>query len=158
MAPAPAKGERDSWGGCWEHSDACENSAVTGTPGPPAPMAPSCQKPPSPWCPLVHPCGWVSTRHIHTIPARSRSSLSRQHPLLLPQLSSSPRAASHLLVPPGPAPFPTSLTFKAEVSTKFQEDFCSRDEPQLSDLQQGIAHTFLIKWRVGLPLQHSSHS
>lgn len=57
-----------------------------------------------------------------------------------------------------PSPLPTSLTFKAEVSTEFQEDFCSRDKPQLSDLQQGIAHTFLIKRGVGLPLQDSSHS
>lgn len=56
------------------------------------------------------------------------------------------------------SPIPTSLTFKAEVSTEFQEDFCSWDEPQLGDLQQGIAHTFLIKWGVDLPLQDSSHS
>lgn len=57
-----------------------------------------------------------------------------------------------------PSPFPSGRTFEAEVGAELQEDFHGGDEPQLGDLQQGIAHAFLVEGGVGLPLQNSPHS
>ena len=39
-----------------------------------------------------------------------------------------------------------------------QENIGCLGQPQLSHLQQGIAHAFLVEWRVGLSLQKLSEN
>lgn len=43
--------------------------------------------------------------------------------------------------------------FKVEVGPTLQEDSSCPGQAQLGHLQQSIAHTFLVEWRVGLLLQ-----
>lgn len=54
---------------------------------------------------------------------------------------------------PSPGPLGILLTFKIEVGPTLQEDSSCPSQPQLSHLQQGIAHAFLVERRVGLLLQ-----
>lgn len=58
--------------------------------------------------------------------------------------------------PPG-APL-LQLTFKVEVGPAAQENAGCPRQPQLGHLQQGVAHTFLVKWGVGLSLQQLSEN
>lgn len=48
------------------------------------------------------------------------------------------------------------LTFKIEVGPTLQKDSCRPGQAQLSHLQQSIAHTFLVEWRVSFLLQQLS--
>lgn len=48
------------------------------------------------------------------------------------------------------------LTFEIEVGPTLQKDSSCPGETQLSHLQQSIAHTFLVEWRVSLLLQQLS--
>lgn len=62
---------------------------------------------------------------------------------------------SHLSVP---SPSGLQLTFKVEVGPVAQENVGRPGQPQLGHLQQGIAHTFLVKRRVGFSLQQLSEN
>lgn len=46
-----------------------------------------------------------------------------------------------------------SPTFKGDVCPIVQEEFSRLDQPKLSDLQQRVAHAFLVKSRLGLAFQ-----
>lgn len=48
---------------------------------------------------------------------------------------------------------PGRLTFEVEVGTAAQKDVSCPREPQLSHLEQRVAHALLVEWRVGLLLQ-----
>ena len=52
-----------------------------------------------------------------------------------------------------PQPSRLRQTFKVEVGSIPQEHGGCARQPQLGHLQQGVAHAFLVKWRVGFSLQ-----
>lgn len=45
------------------------------------------------------------------------------------------------------------FTFKDKIGPILQEDFSCIHQPKFSYLQQGVAHSFLVEWGVGLSLQ-----
>lgn len=64
-------------------------------------------------------------------------------------------------VPPAPPPHSPSglqLTFEVEAGPAAQENGGRPGQPQLRHPQQGTAHAFLVKWRVGLSLQQLSEN
>lgn len=56
------------------------------------------------------------------------------------------------------SPLGLPLTFKVEVGPIAQENIGCLGQSQLGHLQQGIAHAFLVKRRVGLSLQQLSEN
>lgn len=46
-----------------------------------------------------------------------------------------------------------SLTFKGDICPIVQKDFSRLDQTKLSDLQQGVAHAFVVKSRLGFAFQ-----
>lgn len=55
-----------------------------------------------------------------------------------------------------PSPPGLPLTFKVEVGPVLQKNIGCLGQSQLGHLQQGIAHAFLVKWRMSLSLQQLS--
>lgn len=68
------------------------------------------------------------------------------------------KAEPHLSRPSTPSRSGLQLTFEVEVGPTAQENVGRAGQAQLGHLQQGIAHAFLVEWRVGLPLQQLSEN
>lgn len=68
------------------------------------------------------------------------------------------KAEPHLSHVSPRSPSGLQLTFEVEAGPAAQENGGRPGQPQLRHPQQGTAHAFLVKWRVGLSLQQLSEN